>query len=195
MRCCLVNQTEVKFLLRYEVENESEVMGSRYRLARIMLTLDSLFAFQLKASVSVSSKLANEHIANIQLSEKVNKSSLYQTPIIRSVQILNPENLWTLSKKDENGKFIRIMHNESDPVNILAFDGSEGHDILSDPTKNQFLEYETDFVLNKVKLKPTIPTEEIDAIVEWVMPTLGKEGFYVLFKTRMFKFQQELTTA
>jgi len=58
---------DIKFLIRYEVENnlpDSDKMA-RYRFCRVVFNIESQFSFMLKKHVHLSSKKANEYIFNI----------------------------------------------------------------------------------------------------------------------------------
>lgn len=62
MRASLMQNNEIKFLIRYEVEtkdseNEGEVdKMSKYRFTRIIYNLDSLYAFVPKRHLHLSTK-------------------------------------------------------------------------------------------------------------------------------------------
>lgn len=42
-------------------------------------------------------------------------------------------------------------------------------------------------------MQPTNEEEEVDIIIQWAMPKLGKRGFYCLFKIPLLKIQKQLT--
>jgi hypothetical protein len=73
IRASLMHKNDIKFLIRYEVENQSDqslpdtadTKMSRYRFCRLTFTMDSQYAFTPKRHVHLSSKQANEHIFNI----------------------------------------------------------------------------------------------------------------------------------
>lgn len=77
---------------------------SRFRFTRVVFNLESHFAFTPKRHVHLSTKKANEHIFNIQIVDNQTPgTSLYHTPQIDAIQIVNKRGLWTLKKKDERG--------------------------------------------------------------------------------------------
>mmetsp|Transcript_33758 Transcript_33758/g.32818 ORF Transcript_33758/g.32818 Transcript_33758/m.32818 type:complete len:162 (-) Transcript_33758:830-1315(-) len=132
LRASLMHGNEIKFLFRYEVDqgegNPKADLMSRFRFTRLVYNIQSDFSFQLKKHVHMSSKNSNEYIVNIQIVDNVQPSSLYQTPQITSVEILNGKKLWTLKKKDDKGNFFIIMPfdstNEminSNPESLLMF--------------------------------------------------------------------------
>lgn len=68
MKASLMYHNEIRFLIRYEVENATEQdinKMARYRFCRLVFNMESTFAFMLKRHVHLSSKMANEHIINI----------------------------------------------------------------------------------------------------------------------------------
>jgi hypothetical protein len=71
MRASQLQNNEIKFLIRYEVEYPSiEGMPepskmAKYRFCRVVFNLDSLYGFTPKRHVHLSTKKANEHIFNI----------------------------------------------------------------------------------------------------------------------------------
>lgn len=69
MRASLMKFNEIKFLIRYEVVPKDEMQDldkmSKFRFARIIYNLDSLYAFLPKRHLHLSTKKANEHIFNI----------------------------------------------------------------------------------------------------------------------------------
>jgi len=93
LRACLQGLNEIRFLIRYEIEQDGEdeeaPQASRFRFCRANLNVDIVYAFSITPQVSLSAKRANEHIVNIQIIDKVQPSQVYQTPEIESIQILN----------------------------------------------------------------------------------------------------------
>lgn len=85
--------------------------------------MESVFAFQLKKHVHLSTKKANEHIINIQIVDNINTRAMYQTPEITSIEIVNKKIQWTLKKKDEKGQFFIVMPNVTghEPHTILKY--------------------------------------------------------------------------
>jgi hypothetical protein len=77
IRASLMHKNEIKFLIRYEVENQSEEgvenqdKMSRFRFTRLTFNMDSHYAFTPKRHVHLSTKQANEHIFNIQIVDNV----------------------------------------------------------------------------------------------------------------------------
>jgi hypothetical protein len=83
---------------------------SRFRFTRVLFNLESLYAFTPKRHVHLSTKKANEHIFNIQIVDNVAPgTSIYHTPQIQAIEIVNRRKLWTLRKKDEKGQFFIII--------------------------------------------------------------------------------------
>lgn len=67
MKVGLMNQDEIKFLIRYEVQSnldEVEKM-SKFRFSRLIFSMKSIYAFTLKRHIHLSKKMANEHIINL----------------------------------------------------------------------------------------------------------------------------------
>ena len=73
MKASQMNSIEIRFLIRYEVdnqmgdENQKQSLMSKYRFTRLIYNMDSTLAFTLKRHVHLSTKKANEHIINIQI--------------------------------------------------------------------------------------------------------------------------------
>jgi hypothetical protein len=69
IRASLMQNNEIKFLIRYEVEpkenDENIDKMSRFRFTRLIFNIDSLYAFVPKRHVHMSTKVANQHIFNI----------------------------------------------------------------------------------------------------------------------------------
>jgi len=76
LRASLMQTNEIKFLIRYEIEDEpnnledqqpdlSSSKMSKYRFTRVLFNIESQFSFMLKKHVHLSTKKANEHIVNI----------------------------------------------------------------------------------------------------------------------------------
>jgi hypothetical protein len=66
MKASLMHNNEIKFLIRYEIDNPqiSQKMA-KFRFTRLVFNMESIFAFHLKKHVHLSTKKANEHIINI----------------------------------------------------------------------------------------------------------------------------------
>lgn len=117
MRASLMHKNEIKFLIRYEVVNSEEGADpaqvnkmSRFRFCRLVFNLESLYAFTPKRHVHLSTKQANEHIFNIQIVDNVQPgTSVYQTPQIQAIEIINRKKLWSLRRKDDKGQFFVII--------------------------------------------------------------------------------------
>lgn len=80
IRASLMQNNEIKFLIRYEiVQNSDEDIDkmSKFRFTRILFNIDSLYAFVPKRHVHLSSKKANEHIFNIQIVDNIVPGSFY----------------------------------------------------------------------------------------------------------------------
>jgi hypothetical protein len=65
--------------------------------------------------------------------------------------------------------------------------------IFEDRDKKNYFEQEQAFVMSKFKMQPTVEEEEVDIVIQWAMPKLGKRGFYCLFKIPLLKIQKQLT--
>jgi|LauGreDrversion4_2_1035121.scaffolds.fasta_scaffold15115_8 hypothetical protein len=118
MRASLMQNNEVKFLIRYEVDYgigmpEPSKMA-KYRFCRVVFNLESLYGFTPKRHVHLSTKKANEHIFNIQIVDNLSPgSATYQTPQIQAIEIVNAKKLWTLKRKDDKGQFFIIIPSSS----------------------------------------------------------------------------------
>jgi hypothetical protein len=78
LRASLMQNNEVKFLIRYEVDSsDAYSMMSKYRFTRVLFNLESHFAFVVKKHVHLSTKKANEHIVNLQIVDNILPSSIY----------------------------------------------------------------------------------------------------------------------
>lgn len=121
MRASLMQNNDIKFLIRYEVDipqnalvtTEASKM-SRFRFCRVVFNIESLYAFSPKRHVHLSTKKANEYIFNIQIVDNLAPgTSFYQSPHIDAVEIINKRGLWTLKKKDDRGQFFIIIPTNS----------------------------------------------------------------------------------
>lgn len=70
MRASLMQNNEIKFLIRYEIDYGAEgtpevAKMSKYRFCRLVFNIESLYAFTPKRHVHLSTKKSNEHIFNI----------------------------------------------------------------------------------------------------------------------------------
>jgi hypothetical protein len=190
----LFGQNQIKFLFRYEIdtseEDEPVNNASRFRVSRAIINIDSHFSFLVVPQVSLSCMNPKEHILIIQVVDKLANSDLYETPVIKAIQILNYDSLWTTKKKDDRGNLfvIRPVEEGEKPESRLEYGDLSTYpigNVLEYPNLKTFLDAEHLFLKNKFKLKKTIESEEIDIVVYWEMPRLNKQGFYSLFKVRL----------
>lgn len=101
-RASLVGQVNVRFVIRYEVEGlaEDAPAGCRFRLARMILFLNSNLAFKVAPFVNMSVKDSDRYIVNFQTWQKM-IASWYERPKFNSIEIVRGTEVWHLTKKDE----------------------------------------------------------------------------------------------
>ena len=117
LRACLFGSNNVKFLFRYEIdtseEDEAVATAARFRVSRVAIDLESHFSFLVVPQPQLSQKNLKEHIFIVQVVDKMPVSEMYETPVIKALQILNYEGLWTMEKKDARGNLFVIRPNEN----------------------------------------------------------------------------------
>ena len=111
---------------------------------------------------------------------------------------MNKRKLWTLKKKDEKGQFFIIIptngNGDFDSVqSLIGYQNAEQRSIFEEEDKKNYFEQEQAFVMQKFKMAPTNEEEEVDIVIQWIMPGLKKRGFYCLFKVPLLKMHKQLT--
>lgn len=111
-RSILVGQINVRFLIRYEVEGlpDDVPSGCKYRIARLILFLNSNQYFKVTPNVNMSVKDIDKYIVNFQTWQKIN-AAWYEQPKFTSIEIVRGQGLWDLDKKDDIGHFVTMVRN------------------------------------------------------------------------------------
>jgi len=114
-RALLIGQINARFLIRYEVEDLPEDCppACKYRLARLVVFLNSQLAFKIVPYVNLSAKQVDKYVVNFQTWQKLS-SSWYDRPKFNSIEIVRGQQRWQISKKDEGGNFVTIEQHASD---------------------------------------------------------------------------------